>query len=42
MRLREGLSNKHKFVQKDAKVEDLDLIMSLIEQSWASKVGRAE
>jgi hypothetical protein len=29
-------------VQKDAKVEVLDVIMSLIEQNWASKVGRTE
>ena len=42
-----GFINKHKFVQKDAKVDVLDIIMSLIEQScaelgkksWASKVG---
>ena len=27
--------NKHKFVQKDAKVAVLDIIMSLIEQSCA-------
>ena len=27
--------NKHKFVQKDAKVEVLDIIMSLIVQSCA-------
>jgi hypothetical protein len=44
------LINKHKFVQKDAKVYVLDFIISLIEQScaelgkkiWASKVGQAE
>ena len=42
--------NKHKFVQKDAKVDVLDVVMSLIKQSceelgkksWASKVGQAE
>jgi hypothetical protein len=33
--LPELLSNKHKFVQKDAKVEVLDIIMSLIVQSCA-------
>jgi hypothetical protein len=48
----EGISrhNKHKFVQKDAKVDVLHIIMSLIEQScaelgkksWARKVGQAE
>ena len=33
--MRGPLENKHKFVQKDAKVDVFDIIMSLIEQSCA-------
>ena len=48
--IRVSQPNKHKFVQKDAKGEVLDIIMSLIEQScaelgeqgWANRVGQAE